>query len=95
MRRGLLIAIALLACGGEAGKPTGAWLPGPRLSTDETIRFPRPPFPQEVSGSTQPPERVEGAVDARSRRTALVAFAAFYLGLSAGYVGEGGTTWFP
>jgi len=126
----------------EAGRPTGAWLPGPRLAADGTIRFPRPPFPQEVTARVtaggeirpcpgqppwgriegdrvtaawakepwlfridaagtmtinggRPPERIEGAVDARSRRTALIVYAAFYLGLSAGYVGEGGTTWCP
>lgn len=33
----------------QAGKPTGAWSPGPRLSADGTIHFPRPPFPQAVS----------------------------------------------
>lgn len=126
----------------EAGKWTGAWTPGPELAADGTIRFPRPPFPQEVTaritaggeirpcpdqpvwgriegdrvtitsqedwlfridvggtmrtnGSSLPPEHITGAVDARSRRTALIASAALFLGLAAGYVGEGGTTWCP
>jgi len=48
-----------------------------------------------VNGSQRPPDRVAGAVDARSRRTALVVYTAFFLGLSAASVGEGGTTWCP
>jgi hypothetical protein len=48
-----------------------------------------------LSGSALPPERIDGAVDARSRRTALVAYAAMFLSLAAMQVGEGGATWCP
>ena len=48
-----------------------------------------------VNGSKLPPDRVAGAVDARSRRTALVAYAAFFLALSVSHIGEGGATLCP
>ena len=48
-----------------------------------------------LNGSAFPPERIAGAVDARSRRTALIAYAAMFLSLSAMHVGEGGATWCP